>query len=292
MAKVSWTEAELEALYAAEGAMQPIAFTLGAPMPQVLLVAADPFLNDGSVAVRTTTLTPLTWGPYTKAVSVPLEDNRVVRALREPQAQCVLGLPSRRMLRQLAICTQRLPPGISEADVARLELHKSLYVDVPSIQDCPVNFECVVEHLETYHGHLVAFLRVVGASIDDAMLFLERDEIVSTYPTNDADRLVDRDGAVKMRVSLLSELFLCPTFPVAPKQGWYGTFDVWMRDLADEGYLSGGEYEQVVAWHSRWQELFADLDSAERAALRVKLTELIRLIARQRWPELHDFLSS
>jgi flavin reductase (DIM6/NTAB) family NADH-FMN oxidoreductase RutF len=290
MAKVYWTEAELDALCAAEGAMQPLAFTLGAPMPQVLLVTADPFLKDRSVLVRTTALTPLTWGPYTKAVSVPLDDGKVARALREPQAQCVLGLPSRGMLRQLTICAQRLPPGISEADVARLELHKSLYVDVPSVADCPVNFECVVERLETYHDHLVAFLRVVGASIDDGMLFRERDEIVSVYPTNDADRIVDRDGVVKMRVSLLSELFLCPTFPVAPKRGWYGTFEVWMRDLADEGYLSGGEYEQVMAWHSRWQELFADLDSAERATLRVELTELIRLVARQRWPELHDFL--
>ena len=292
MAKLYLTETELGALYGAEGALQPLAYTLGSPMPQVLLVTADPSLKDGSVSVRTTALTPLSWGPYTQAVSVPLDDEKVIRALREPRAQCVLGLPSRGMLRQLTICAQRLPPGVSEAAVARLKMLKSLYVDVPGIADCPVNFECAVEHLETYHGHLVAFLRVVGASIDDGMLFLERDEIVSIYPTNYADQIVDQDGAVKMRVSLLSDLFLCPTFPVAPKQGWYGTFEIWMRDLAAEGYLGSGEYEQVMAWHGRWQEVFAELDSVERAMLREKLTELIRLIVRQRWPELHTFLSS
>lgn len=292
MAKLYLTETELGALYGAEGALQPLAYTLGSPMPQVLLVTADPSLKDGSVSVRTAALTPLSWGPYTQAVSVPLDDEKVIRALREPRAQCVLGLPSRGMLRQLTICAQRLPPGVSEAAVARLKMLKSLYVDVPGIADCPVNFECAVEHLETYHGHLVAFLRVVGASIDDGMLFLERDEIVSIYPTNYADQIVDQDGAVKMRVSLLSDLFLCPTFPVAPKQGWYGTFEIWMRDLAAEGYLGGGEYEQVMAWHGRWQEVFAELDSVERARLREKLTELIRLIVRQRWPELHTFLSS
>jgi len=124
------------------------------------------------------------------------------------------------------------------------------------------------------------------------MLFLERNEIVSIFPTNAADQIVDQHGAVKMRVSLLSDLFLCPTFPVAPKQGWYGTFDIWMRDLADEGYLSGKEYEQVTAWYDRWQTVFADLDSAERALLRAKLTDLIRLIARQRWSELHAILSN
>jgi flavin reductase (DIM6/NTAB) family NADH-FMN oxidoreductase RutF len=292
MAKVYLTETELEALYEAEGALLPLAHTLGSPMPQVLLVTADPSFEDGSISVRTATLTPLSWGPYTKAVSVPLDDEKVVRALREPRAQCVLGLPSRGMLRQLTICAQRLPPGISEADVARLTMLKSLYVDVPGIADCPVNFECAVEHLETYHGHLVTFLRVVGASIDDRMLFLERDEIVSIFPTNAVDQIVDQDGAVRTRVSLLSDLFLCPTFPVAPKQGWYGTFEIWMRDLADEGYMSGAEHEQVMAWHGRWQEVFADLGSAERAELRETLTELIRLIARQRWPEVHALLSS
>jgi flavin reductase (DIM6/NTAB) family NADH-FMN oxidoreductase RutF len=291
MAKVYLTERELDALCEASGVMQPMAYTLGAPMPQVLLVTLDPCFRDGSVSVRTAALTPLSWSPYTKAVSMPLDDEKVIRALREPRAQSVLGLPSREMLRQLTICAQRLPLGISEAHVARLKMHKSLYVDVPSIADCPVNFECVVEHLETYHDHLIAFLRVVGASIDDRMLFLERDEIVSIFPTNDADQIVDQDGVVKRRVSLLSDLFLCPTFPVAPKRGWYGTFEIWMRDLAAEGYLGGDEYEQVMAWHSRWQELFADLDSAERAMLRGKLTDLIRLIAYQRWPELHDFLS-
>jgi hypothetical protein len=150
----------------------------------------------------------------------------------------------------------------------------------------------VVEHLEVYHGHLVAFVRVVGASIDDGMLFLERDEIVSIYPTNYADEIVDTNGAVRMRVSLLSDLFLCPTYPVAPKKGWYGTFAIWMRDLADEGHLSGGEYEQVMEWHSRWEALFADLDSTERAALKTKLTELIRLITRERWSELHAYLGA
>jgi flavin reductase (DIM6/NTAB) family NADH-FMN oxidoreductase RutF len=281
----------MDALYDGEGALPPAVYTFGAPMPQVLLVTADPSVQDGSVSVRTTTLTPISWGPYTKAVSLPLDDDKVVQALRAPDAACVLGLPSREMLRQLTICALRLPPGISEARVARLATHKSLHVDVPSLQACPVNFECVVAHLEEYHSHLVAFLRVVGASIDDRMLFLERDEIVSIYPTNEVDRILDENGAVVTRVSLLSDLYLCPTYPVAPKKGWYGTFAIWMEDLADEGYLSGAEYEQVLDWHARWEAVFSDQDAPERAALRERLTALIRLIARERWGEVHAYLN-
>jgi len=291
VAKRFYSETELDALCAEEGPMQPLAYTLRSPMPQVLLVTADPRLGEGGLAVRTTTMTPVSWNPYTKAISIPLDDIKVVRALRQPDARCVLALPSRKLLRQLTICSNKLPLGISEAAVARFKLHKSLFVDVPSIEDCPVNFECVVAHLEEYHGHLVAFLRVVGASIDDAMLFLERAEIVAIYPTNYADEVVREDGSVRTRVSLLSDLFLRPTFPVAHKRGWYGTFEVWMKDLYDEEYLNLDEYNRAIAWHARWQEVFADLDAPDRARLRADLTNLIRLIAHQRWEELHAFLA-
>ena len=291
MTKKFYSETELDALCAEEGVMQPMAYTLRSPMPQVFLVTGDPQLGDGGAVVRTTIMTPLSWHPYTKAVSIPLDDTKVVDNLREPGTQCVLALPSRELLRQLTICAHRLPPGISEAAVARLKLHKSLYVDIPSIEDCPVNFECVVDHVEEYHGHLVVFVRVVGASIDDAMVFLEREEIVSIYPTNYADEFVDEDGSVRMRVSLLSDLFLCPTFPVAHKQGWYGTFDIWMKDLFEEEYLNQDEYKQVIDWHTRWQEIFADLDGPDRAQLQANVTELIRLIAHERWEDLHAFLA-
>jgi hypothetical protein len=192
----------------------------------------------------------------------------------------------------LTICGQRLPPGISEANVARFNLCKSLYVDIPSLDDCPVNLECVVDHLEVYHTHLIAFMRVVGASIDDAMLFKEREEIVSIYPTNFADKIKDEKGWVKNRVSLIADLYLCPTFPIAPKQGWYSEFDQWIKDLFEEEYLHQNEYEHVVGWHARWQTLFYELNSAERAQLRTNLTKTISLMVRQRWDELHTFLDA
>jgi len=225
------------------------------------------------------------------AVTVSLEDEKVVCGLCAG-TECVLGLPSRDLLRQLTICEQWLPKGISEVELARLKIYKSLYVGVPSIGECPVNFECIVDHLEEYHGHLVAFVRVVVASINDELIFLQRDEIVSRYPTNQADRVLCKDGTVRSRVSLLSDLMACPTFPVAPKQGWYATFDIWMRDLASEGYLNSDEHGQVARWSARWEEVFADTGAPERAQLRDKLTHLIRLIANRQWVQLHAFLEN
>jgi flavin reductase (DIM6/NTAB) family NADH-FMN oxidoreductase RutF len=287
MTKIYISENELNALQETD----PTRYTLGAPMPQALLVTPDPKLGNDSPNVRTVTITPLSWRPYTKAVSLPLQDRKVVEALQTPDAACVLGLPSREMLHAIRLCALEMPPGISEANVARLELHKSLFIDVPSINACPVNFECVVDHLETYHAHLIAFLRVVGASIDDGLLFMDREEIVTIYPTNAADEIVDEENITRMRVSLLHDLFLCPTFPVAPKQGWYSTFDRWMKDLCDDNYLDQDEYEKVVGWYARWQEIFPDLDAPERAQIRQRLTDLIRRIAKERWDEVHAFLS-
>lgn len=291
MAKTFLSESQINSCCAAKGSPENLARTLTAPMPQVMLVTQEPDLGAAGVTVRTATMGPLSWGPYTKSINIPSDDEKVVRRL-VPGAQCVLGLPSRRMLRQLAICRLRLPRGVSEAGVARLKMCKSLYVDVPSIHDCPVNLECVIDHIERFHTHVIAFVRVVGSSIDDAYLFWERDRIVQMYPTNFADEVVGKDGAVRMRVSLLKDIYACPTFPVGQKVGWGDSFDKWMRDLADEKYLSPEDKEKILDWHRRWNEAFPNAKSDGRVARREQLTELCRLLVNEQWAKVHAFLAA
>lgn len=271
--------------------MDPIAYSLRAPMPQLLLVTRDGPPGDG-VCVRTTTLCPLTWRPYSQSVNIPLDDARVVRNLSAPGAECVLAEPTRDHLRAIAICGQRAPDGICEADIARLTLCKSLHVEVPSITDCPVNLECVVDHVERFHTHLIAFTRVLGASLDDRYLFKSRQEVISLYPTNYVDDVCDENGNVRRRVSLLRETYLCPTFPCAPKSGWGNDFGAWMRDLRDEVHLSPSECELLLGWRRRWDEVFADRESPERARLKASLTEAVRLIVQGRWARLHAHLAA
>jgi len=270
-------------------AMDPIAWALRAPMAQFLLVTNDVAPGD-SVCVRSTSLCPLTWRPYSQSINIPLDDERVVRNLSAPGAECVLAEPTRAQTRELAICTQRAPEGICEADVARLRLSKSLCVSVPSIADCPLNLECVVDHVERYHTHLIAFTRVLGASLDDRYLFREREEIISVFPPNLVDDMLDANGNVRRRVSMLHDIVPCPTFPYAQKTGWGDDFSAWMRELRDEGYLSETECERLLAWRRRWDEVFMDLESPERAALKTRLTEASRLIVQGRWAKLHDHL--
>jgi flavin reductase (DIM6/NTAB) family NADH-FMN oxidoreductase RutF len=282
--------AEIDSLQRAKGVMDPIAYSLRSPMPQLLLVTRDAPPGDG-ICVRATQLCPLTWRPYSQSVNIPLDDERVVRNLTAPGAECVLAEPTRDQLRATTICGQRAPDGICEADIARLKLCKSLSVDVPSIDECPVNLECVVDHVERYHTHAIAFTRVVGASIDASWLFKERGEIISMFPTNVVDDVLDANGNVQRRVSLLRDIHPCLEFPYAQKSGWGDDFDNWMSDLRDERYLSTAEYELLLAWRKRWDELCLSRGSAERATLRARLTDVSRLIVQGRWATLHDYLA-
>jgi len=269
--------------------MDPVANALRAPMAQLLLVTKDVPAGD-TFCVRSTSLCPLTWRPYSQSVNIPLDDERVVRNLSEPGAECVLAEPTRAQLRELIICGQRAPEGVCEADIARLRLCKSLQVDVPSIADCPLNLECVVDHVERYHTHLIAFTRVVGASIDDRYLFKEREQIIDAFPPNLVDDVLDDSGNVRRRVSFLRDIYPCPTFPYAEKAGWGHHFESWMRDLRDEAYISEGEYELLIGWEKRLLELFTDLSSPEREAVRAHLTEASRLIVQGRGARLHEHL--
>ncbi len=292
VAKTFYTAAELAALAHGDDVASPVFYSLRGPLPQMFLVTPNRDMERTGPTIRTVTVSPLAWQPYTMAVSIPIDDSVVYDNLADDDAECVLATPTRDMLRQLTICSQRLPRGLSEAAVARFTLVRSPHVAVPSIADCPVNFECRVERAETYFGYLVVFLRVVGASIDDAILLKKKKKVAGLFPTNDVDTIVDASDAVVKRVAALGDLLPCPTFPCGPKQGCYATFDAWIADLQDERLLTPDEASRLCAWRQRWQEIFADLQSAERAALRVRLTDACRLLAHEQWDELHALLAA
>ena len=291
-AKAFYTAAELAALSEGDGLASPLFFSMRGPLPQMFLVTGNRDMAQSGPTIRTVTMSALSWQPFTMAVTIPVDDSVLFDNLTDEEAECVLATPTLDMLRQLTICSQHLPRGLSEAPLARFTLVRSPHVQAPSIADCPVNYECRVERTETYFGYLVVFLRVIGASIDDAVLFWPREKTAGLYPTNDVDTVLDSKGSVVKRVATTGELLPCPTFPCGPRQGCYGSFDTWMSDLRDGGFMTADECTQLLGWHARWQEIFADLQSPERAALRTRLTEACRLLAHEQWDALHGYIAA
>lgn len=77
--------------------------------------------------------------------------------IQQVGAQCVVALPGRSIIYQTWITALCVPRGIKEARAARLTLFPSQLVDAPSIAECPLNLECVIEYYREPHSHWSAF---------------------------------------------------------------------------------------------------------------------------------------
>jgi hypothetical protein len=95
-----------------------------------------------------------------------------------------------------------------------------------------------------------------------------------------------------MRVSLLKDIYPCPEFPVGQKVGWGSSFDQWVKELAEEKYLSKEEHGQIAGWYRRWREICGDAKSVERKELKEKLTAVCRLVSTEQWQKVHAYLAA
>ena len=71
MAKRFYDESEIRSWAEPNRVMPKEAYDARSPIPQVFVVAND---DRGCEIIRTLTMGPLSWVPYTKTVNVPLED--------------------------------------------------------------------------------------------------------------------------------------------------------------------------------------------------------------------------
>jgi len=258
--------------------------------PADLCVTLDP--DTGEVNISAGTMGPLTWNPYTFCLHISIHGSPHTYRNLVVGGDCVVGLPGRDIVKETWFTALPLPRGISEAEVAGLHTFASKFVPTPGIVECPVNFECKVEFKKDYHTHGIFFLRVVGASIDEKVLSLDREAVISWYPTYEVDDAPNKFGGSIERLGIMGGILPCPTFPLAPKAGWYQSFERWMRDLAEEKYLDAGEAGILVGWQKEFDGLFGAKDSPRRGELKELITRACRLIVTEDWEGLHFFLGT
>jgi flavin reductase (DIM6/NTAB) family NADH-FMN oxidoreductase RutF len=260
---------------------------LHVPYPLHYLVTLDPHTRD--VRVTTATLGPLSWRPYTMSANIPLSDEPTVRNLRA-EGECVMALPTRDQARQAWIAAHIYAAGINAAEVARLTTFPSRRVQTPGIAECPLNMECLIEYYTEYHGYAIVSLRVLGASLDDAVLPLSREQLTQLYPINYVGEWVHADGHVEPRLAMMGDIAPCPLFPVGHKEGWDTRIASWVADLVAEELVSSREGELVLTWLETYEKLRLDPHLAERKELQHKLTTFSELAAWSEWDALHAFL--
>ena len=249
--------------------------------------------KNGSLNVSAGTIGPLTWKPYTMCLHINISGSPHSYNNIWVGSECVIALPSRNQVKETWITALPLPEGISELEVAGMHESPSTMVKVPGIAECPVNFECVVEFKQDYYTHGIVFVRVLGATIDKEVLSMSREEAVHYYPTYEVDDKANRFGGSIERLGVMGEIFECPSFPYAPKAGWYQSFDTWMKDLADENYLSNEELGRIVKLRKEYNSLYAAGDAGVRySVLKDYFTMLPKYIVNDQWDAAHKLIQS
>jgi len=256
--------------------------------PADLCVTRD--VQTGEINVSAGTLGPLTWNPYTMCLHISRQGSPHTYQNLNVGGHCVVALPGRELAEQTWFTALPLPRGISEAEVAGLHTCPSKFINVPGIEECPVNFECLVEFKHDYHTHGIVFVRVLGASIDKEVLAMDREQVLHWYPTYEVDDVVNRFGGSIERLGLMGEIVACPTFPRAPKKGWYQTFALWMRDLHDEGYLGRQELDRICGAVAEYERIATQPDDPRRKRLHEWITKLSQRIVRLDWDAVHAML--
>lgn len=179
--------------------------------PADLLICLDPISDE--VNMSGGTYGPLSNDPFAIALHVHRSSHDSQRnvAQRPPGTEVVVALPGRNIVAQTWHGALPCPRGINEADVARLTLYPSKLVQPPSIAECPVNLECVVDAVYHSGGSDSVFCRVLGATIDEEILGKDRLDLIREYPTHECDDLDNQwGGANLVRSSYLASLDLPP----------------------------------------------------------------------------------
>lgn len=267
---------------------QQLLYSASGPMPALILVWRHPVTDD--VLLRYTTMTPLSWEPFSMMVTVPQSDAHTVGTLHVG-ATCVMAWGTRETVRAHYLAALDLPIGLDQLAMARLHPVASPYGPVPHLRECPLNVECHVDRIVDHNGWRNYWLIVDYFSLDEEILPLPREVVLQRYHLYQADCVDNGQGGRQLRLGLASELKECPRFPVGPKSGWYSVFPRWVDELCAEGYLSPKEHDKLIAWHDRYLALFDQVTDPERVALHEQLTSACEAICWQEWPRLHALLA-
>jgi len=252
--------------------------------PANLCVTRDPVT--GELNISAGTIGPLTWTPYTMCLHINIKDSPHTYNNLKVGGHCVISLPGRDLVNETWFTAIPILRGISDYEVAGLTESPSTLIDIPGVAECPVNFECVVEFQQDYYSHGIFFVKVLGASIDERVLTMSREEVVHWYPTYEVDDICNEFGGSVERLGLMGDLIACPSFPRSPKHCWTSNFDVWVKELAEEKYLTNDAANIICEKIPRYLELLEkDSKSEEYKKLKVFFTQLSRQIVTEAWAD-------
>jgi len=256
--------------------------------PADIVVSLDPISKEVNLAAGTYGV--VTREPLTIGLHIHRQSYDSVRNIAKAGegTELVVALPSRELIYETWITAMPIPRGINEADLAKLHLIPSHRVAPPSIAECPVNMEVVIEKVVPFGIHYIVFCRVLGATVDERFIQCSREEMLRIFPTHECDDIDNTWGGAVERLSLITKVIPAPSFPCGPRAGAKGSPQEWLDELYAAGLLSNSGKQVLDSW---LQQLWASSAlSPETMALRENLSRAFELIAWEEFENLQTFL--
>lgn len=169
--------------------------------------------------------------------------------------ECTVSYYTADMLRESWIAGLPIPPGISEAAVAKMTPLPSKQVAVPGIAECVSNLE--VKILDTYPlSNSTLFIgKVVGCSVhEDA---LERDMSIADEPgLGGVDLLYECSITGRTPRLNYGRLDTSKRYRTDEKLGdanrWIGNFSTWLQSEEKRGRITPEEHAKLLALNKTW----------------------------------------
>ena len=100
-------------------------------------------------------------------VSMSIRPNRFSYDLLKESGECVMNFPKSSMLEEVQLCGTKSGKHIDKWNECSFTRRKSKEVDVPAIDECPVNMECKITQIVNLGTHDMFIAKVEALHIDD-----------------------------------------------------------------------------------------------------------------------------
>jgi flavin reductase (DIM6/NTAB) family NADH-FMN oxidoreductase RutF len=136
------------------------------PVPVVMVTCAD---NEGKPNIIT-----LAWVGTINSdppmVSISVRKERYSYNLIKEKGQFVINLATKKLTRTTDFCGVKSGRDIDKFSEMKLTPEKASKVDVPMIQECPVNLECVVKNVIELGSHDMFIAEIVAVNVDEKLI--------------------------------------------------------------------------------------------------------------------------
>ncbi len=178
------------------------------------------------------------------------------------------------LMQESIVANLPFPRGISELEVAGLHTFRSRNIEVPSIEECPINIECkIINQMDLGETYMLYVAKVVGVSVNQSLVDIDNKglgvflidplfEINITRTKNGNSRLnygqLDRN-----KISIPGDNF-------GSTGDWVGTFENFIKSEVGRGKITKSEHNQILDLKNQFVKDRSNRD------VKNKLTQLLK----------------